>query len=533
VANVSSTLLIRRAAATRQLFAAHWWLGVLTRMRKDSVIGEKCLSFPRLRIASIPGGILTNNIHISNHSYGFEGGWFVDQHNGGVYWLGDEAFSQSEDWHFGFYSDASQSIDEIVYSAVTYVPVFSSGNERDDNAPGQQPVVHRTYTNGVLYTNSVTSRPKDGGTSGYQSMTDLASAKNNITVGSVYKIAGGYAGSVSIPIDSSWGPTDDGRIKPDLVAVGEDIYTTGPSSTNSYLDFNRGTSYAAPAVTGTLGLLIELHDRLQGTNQPMLGSTLKGLVLHTADKSGGPDYQQGWGLLNAASAALLLTNNHASESLAHIKEVRLTSGDYVEFPVVATNTVPLRVSIAWTDPAGTPPAPSLNPTNLMLVNDLDLRVISPSGVTNFPWVLDGANPGNAATTGDNIRDPVERVEMATPTDGTDTVRITHKRALLDDTGATNSQRISIFVSGNVPQPPTPPRFTEIAMVSSNAVALKWASDVGRTYKVQHTSQFGTNAAATVWNDSTGELSATKTNTAVMLTVAATNAIRFFRLVQLQ
>src|ERR1039458_464782 len=177
---------------------------------------------------------------------------------------------------------------------------------------------------------------------------------------------------------SSWGPTDDGRIKPDLVAAGVDIYSCGTN--NRYLT-DSGTSMAAPAVAGSLDLLTQLQKQLYGTNPPMLSSTLRGLAIHTADDADGtgPDYKFGWGLLNSRSATLLMESNYVSQSLANIKEVRLTNGDYIELPVAATNTKPLRVTSCWTVPPRTPPGFSLNPTNRMLVNDLDLRVISAGG----------------------------------------------------------------------------------------------------------------------------------------------------------
>ena len=183
--------------------------------------------------------------------------------------------------------------------------------------------------------------------------------------------------------------------------------------------------------------------------------------------------------------------------------------------------------ICWTDPAGTTPPAGLNPTNLMLVNDLDLRLISPSGTTNYPWVLNPANRTAAATTGDNFRDNVEQVEVTNPQSGVWLVRVTHKGQLRNDQGQVADQRVSIVLWGNVAQPPILPRFNHIAMVSSNAVSLRWDSEVGRVYKVQHRDDVASGA----WEDSTGEISATKTNTAVTLTADSAN--RFYRLVQLR
>ena len=102
---------------------------------------------------------------------------------------------------------------------------------------------------------------------------------------------------------SSWGPTDDGRIKPDLAANGEDVFSSLSGSTDAYGSFS-GTSMSGPNACGSASLLIELHGRLR-PGQAMRASTLKGLLIQTADDIGvpGPDYQNGWGLLNVKKAA--------------------------------------------------------------------------------------------------------------------------------------------------------------------------------------------------------------------------------------
>ncbi len=298
-----------------------------------------------------------------------------------------------------------------------------------------QPVRHIAFFNGEAFFFDGVVRPADGDAGGYDLLPPQAVAKNVLTVGAVSNILGGWSGSNSVGMStfSSFGPTDDGRIKPDLVADGVNVFSTGSLSDTDYYS-DSGTSMATPNVTGSLGLLVQLHTQYYGTNQPPLASTLRGLAIATADEAGdaaGPDYRFGWGLLNARSAALLITNNFTSGSLAHIKEVRLASGDFIEFPIEATNTQPLSVTICWTDPPGTPPAASVDPTNRMLINDLDLRLIRGS-TTNLPWVLDPNNRTAAATTADNVRDNVEQVFIGSPTTGTYTVRVTHKGDLLND-----------------------------------------------------------------------------------------------------
>ncbi len=495
-------------------------------------------------LAEMPRVAATNGVRESNHSYGYTGGWGIIQISGNYYWLwnGDVVVSTSQDWHFGFYTGVSQTNDQIIYTAQTYLPVFSAGNE---NGPGQdgpatQPFGHYEYSNGVVVSDTTHVRPLNDAQGGFNTLTGYQVSKNELVVGAVGQNTNGYTStnSVTNAIFSSMGPTADGRIKPDVVADGVNVYSTYSSNTASY-GLDSGTSMAAPAVTGTLGLLTGFYNQLYPTNAPLLSgtnaplsSTLRGILIHTADQLGtniGPSYIYGWGLLDAVAAANLITNNYASASLAHIKEVRLISGDHIEFPVTLTNGVPFRATTAWTDPPGSPTAVSVNPTNRMLVNDLDLRVISPNGTTNFPYVLNRNSPASAATKADNAVDNVEQVYIPTPTNGTYTVRITHKGNLVNDHGQTSYQNLSIMLSGNIALPPTTPNiFSIYPITTSNTVALAWSSDVGRVYRVQYVD----NITSGVWQNATGELSATKTNTVATIPVSGVTN-RFYRIAQVR
>jgi hypothetical protein len=165
----------------------------------------------------------------------------------------------------------------------------------------------------------------------------------------------------------------------------------------------------------------------------------------------------------------------------------------------------------------------------MLVNDLDLRVVTPSGTTNLPWVLNRNAPTNAATTGDNNVDNVEQVSIPNPTNGTYQIRVTHKGNLLNDLGQTNYQNVSVLLSGNVAQPPILPKVTALsALTISNLAAIKWASEVGRVYRVQSR----TNLVSGSWQYVSGELSATKTNTAFSAAIAGAPN-QFYRIVQVR
>ncbi|MGH7951878.1 MAG: S8 family serine peptidase [Limisphaerales bacterium] len=492
-------------------------------------------------ITEMPQQAATNNVRESNHSYGYLAGWSGLVNVGGTLyylWVGNPSIS-SQSWIFGFYDGSGAATnDSIIYKAQTYLPVFSAGNANGYPPPPSQPVTHVELINGVYYY-STQVHPANG-TNGFDTLTGYACSKNDLVVGAVNANTNGYSGTntTTIAYFSSIGPTADGRIKPDVVADGVNVYSSIATSTSAYETMS-GTSMSAPAVTGTLGLLTSFYQQLYPTNAPLLSgtnaplaSTLRGLLIATADQLGtnvGPSYTYGWGLIDPVAAANLITNNDASGSLAYIKEVRLMSGDYIQFPVVLTNGQPFKATIAWTDPPGTPTTPMLNPTNHMLVNDLDLRVITPSGTTNSPWVLNPNQPANAATTGDNNLDNVEQVSIPDPTSGTYQVRVTHKGNLVNDLDQTSYQNVSVILSGNVAQPPILPQITDIsALTVSNTVALKWATEVGRIYKVQSRSDLASGS----WTDATGELSATKTNSATLF-YAGGQDTQFYRIVQVR
>jgi hypothetical protein len=102
------------------------------------------------------------------------------------------------------------------------------------------------------------------------------------------------------------------------------------------------------------------------------------------------------------------------------------------------------VTLTWTDPPSSNTNNStINPAGSNLVNNLDLRLALSGGSTFQPWVLDPANPANAATTGDNDRDNVEQVLLLHPTAGTYTVRVVAPGTVED-----GPQRFTLWFSGN-------------------------------------------------------------------------------------
>ncbi|WP_158267441.1 S8 family serine peptidase [Adhaeribacter arboris] len=144
-------------------------------------------------------------------------------------------------------------------------------------------------------------------------------AKNVLTIGAVSAVTGGYQNpeEVKSAYFSSWGSTDDGRTRPDLVGNGVGVFSSVATSDAAYDSYD-GTSMAAPNITCSMFLLQEQYAKLH-QNATMRAATLKGLVIHTADevgKAAGPDYIYGWSLLNTAKAAALILNSDATHLLA-------------------------------------------------------------------------------------------------------------------------------------------------------------------------------------------------------------------------
>lgn len=338
----------------------------------------------------------SKQVVISNHSYGPSVGWSRIF----SFWIFE---NNQED--FGRYDVRASEWDDIV-DDTDLVIVKSAGNDR-----GQGPVT------------PLESAPIDGADTGYDTIPTFANAKNIITVGATTD-AGGMTNF------SGWGPADDGRIKPDIVANGFALMSTDVD--NGYIE-KTGTSMAAPVVTGALALLYERFDDIFELSPE--ASMVKAILLHTADDLGdvGPDFEFGWGLMNLENAVNLI-----DQGTRHVfyRDISNSAATTLSF-TVAPGEASFKLTMVWTDPRAASSAANA------LINDLDVRLISPSGVEFFPWVKDGANPADVATKGDNQVDNIEQIVIENPESGVWTSNIT---------GSINqgdSQRVSIASSINL------------------------------------------------------------------------------------
>ena len=398
-----------------------------------------CYDFSN-HISEIAGA--ASNLLLSNHSYGIIAGWNKNIATGDWEFWGNPG--DTADYKLGIYDADTQMLDSISYNAPYYLIVKTSGNKRDENGPAVGTPYKRYDASGMMV--DAGNRPIGiSSNDGYDIIPTYGVAKNIITVGAVEGIASGSTKVNDIKISkvSSWGPTDDGRIKPDIVAAGVDVLSCSSDGTTAYY-YNSGTSMAAPNVTGSLFLLQEFYSQ-KNAGAFMKAATLKALAIHTATEAGindGPDYQYGWGLLNAEKAANII-NKNATNGTAKIVEATLNNGATYALNVIASGDGKLMATVAWTDPVGAVTTTNLlNNPSLKLINDLDIRIVK-AATTYLPWVLNPAIPNAAATKGDNFRDNVERVEVENVVPGQAyTIIITHKGTL-----QRGSQVFGLIISG--------------------------------------------------------------------------------------
>jgi hypothetical protein len=365
--------------------------------------------------------------------------------------------NRSQSWSFdGNYDAENSRIDSLIRGGATSggtlvaprLLVASAGNH------GQLPNNQRPANGGTLGTTTTIA-----GQTGYFALTKQN--KNTIVVGNQSSLAA--AATVALAASSSLGPAYDGRIKPDVLALGTSIISTGSAGdgscvangtnlTNGYATCS-GTSMATPSITGGVAQLLELWQNTYNAPigatldaNPPLPALLRALLIQTATDvqqanvrgvnspemdadsnqangtdglgqvaaTAGPDYATGWGTANINAAAAILTNARTVSGRAQANQMvqgSISQGIVREYDFVVNQGGPLTVTLAWDDFEAT----TLNPaTSPMLVNDLDLELVAPNGTIFYPWrlghtTLDAA--GNPLA--DNAQPPGTAIQVQT------------------------------------------------------------------------------------------------------------------------
>jgi hypothetical protein len=324
---------------------------------------------PKARVISQNfSGILTNapvyvqddSMVITNNSYGV---------------------NESDCITFGVYDLYSRVVDQMAFDLPKLQNVFAAGNSGYSSC-GPYPFSFHTV------------------------LGSYQSSKNPIIVGNTQN-------SGTIYHTSSRGPVNDGRIKPEICALGDAVVSSVGSTPNGY-GTAWGTSMASPAVAGGLALLYQRFKQLNGNVNPKNG-LMKALVCNGGTDMGnpGPDYIYGFGWLNLLRSVDMLENNR------YIIATVPNNDSNSHTITVPANTAQLKVMLYWNDPAAAALA------SKALINDLDLELRDPSSALTLPFVLDTtvANVNNTATTGVDHINNIEQAVVTNPVAGTYTIKV--------------------------------------------------------------------------------------------------------------
>jgi hypothetical protein len=219
-------------------------------------------------------------------------------------------------------------------------------------------------------------------------------AKNVLTVGNL------NVSNYTISVNSSKGPVNDGRVKPEIVANGSAVISTYPNNTYA---FSGGTSMAAPVVVGAAGLLVERYRQLNAGTNPK-AALVKAVLCNTAEDLGnaGPDFTFGFGMLNVRRAIETIETNKYFLNNAN-------SSTPITIP---TGVRRLKVMLYWAD------APANIGAANSLVNDLDLTVTGAAGL-HLPLILNPTTAGvnNVASEGADHTNNIEQIVIDNPPAG--------------------------------------------------------------------------------------------------------------------
>lgn len=279
----------------------------------------------------------------------------------------------------GTYDIYTQLLDDNAIQYPKVLNVFAAGNDGNKNCPPYP--------------------------QGYGTIVGIYQpAKNILTVSSIRK-------TYTVHEGASKGPVKDGRIKPEVVSFGAGVFSCALS--DNYQAIN-GTSMACPGAVGALSLLTQRYKQLHSNNLPD-NALLKALMVNGAIDVGtaGPDYINGFGLINLYRSLDMLHNNRMLSNT-------ITQGASQNFSIsIPTNTAQVKVLLYWNDEGASPAATAA------LVNNLDLTVTTPNNTLHRPLILDPtpANVTQPATEGIDNLNNIEQVVINNPSSGNYTITV--------------------------------------------------------------------------------------------------------------
>lgn len=221
-----------------------------------------------------------------------------------------------------------------------------------DQQMQQHPTLLHVFSAGNLGTATSTTG-NYANIAGFANLTgSFKMSKNSIAVGAMDSFG-------VVPPLSSRGPVYDGRVKPELIAFGED-----------------GTSGAAAIVSG-IAILIQQAWQLQ-YNQLPISAAIRAILCNSADDVGNPkvDYTSGYGIANAYQAIKTVMDKRVIIDSLSNQQQKIHQ---IKIPI---NAKQLKLTLSWTDPA------AQSNSFKAIVNDLDLVLREVSTNQEWqPWVL--------------------------------------------------------------------------------------------------------------------------------------------------
>lgn len=260
--------------------------------------------------------------------------------------------------------------------------------------------------------------------------TNLQNLKNPENAKSVLAVGkSGGSGSQTGSCSTLIGPTADGRRKPEVFAPGCDTVSSSTSGSCSTVSLT-GTSMASPAVAGAAALIRQYFtdgfypsgSRVPADSRVPSGALLRAMLVNSAvDMTSYPSPNKPPPNTNEGFGRILIDNSVYLSGDARkllIKDVRRSDVESLATSSVSTTSFRvqsgseiLRVTMAFSD------APATIPTSFAPVNNIDLRVIDPSGNVYRGNVIN-ATTGISQTGGSaDAINSIEHVILAAPMAG--------------------------------------------------------------------------------------------------------------------
>ncbi len=325
------------------------------------------------------------------------------------------------------------------------------------------------------------------GSLGSNSIGSPGNGKNVLTVGALT-----HGNGSSVVLFSSRGPTDDGRLKPDIMATGASIESAADDGENSTTismperGTKSGTSMATPITAGASALMRQYYTDgfyPTGIANPAdahipTGPLMKATLINGAGITSGGiqgnhhfDFDYGWGHVFLSNSILF----DDSDKQLRVWEVTnpngLKTGEDIEFKLEVKSGQDLAVTLAWYD------LPGPFGSSKTLINDLDLTV-TVNGKTYKGNVFSSTASSGTGGTRDSIN-TVEQVRFPTPEEGLYTIKVNATNIPGD--GSLNSirQGFALVATGDFDNiGSSPATMTEVtnltaSMQNENGVALSW------------------------------------------------------------